>query len=440
MLLAWTTFAFAGVYPGTLLLPAVGVLALAALFRPWTAFDDLATLDRWLYLGVGVGLIQLLPLPQLLVDRLSPHDRAVWRALSLSTPASALPLSIDLASGAWALSVGAGVVIVFVTARRIFGVTGVRLVTRVVAAIGFIVAAIGLAQDATAHGLMYWRWRPIEQGAAPFGPFVNRDHFATWAILAVPLLLGYIAAHASAHDHSGATLSWRRRLALALDGRTIWLTAAAAIMVVALAATLSRSGMFGLAVALLLGALLQRKTEGTPTYAARWIVAGLALAVLAILMRVDPAALVGRVAATPRSAAGRLVIWRDTLPLVRDFWLTGTGAGTYETAMLVYQRASPGVRFNQAHNHYLQLAAEGGVLLCVPVAIALWQFAGAAARRLAADRSGMYWIRAGAICGLAGVAAQSLWETGLSTPANALLAAIVAAIALHVPVKSGRRS
>jgi O-antigen ligase len=198
--------------------------------------------------------------------------------------------------------------------------------------------------------------------------------------------------------------------------------------------------MFGLAVALLLGAFLQRRTEGTSTYAARWIVAGLAVAAMVTIARVDPAAILGRVEAAPVSAAGRLLIWRDTIPIVRDFWLTGTGAGTYETAMLVYQRASPGVRFNQAHNHYLQLAAEGGLLLCVPVAMALWHTARGAARRLAADHSGMYWIRAGAICGLAGVAAQSVWETGLTTPANALLAAIVAAIALHVPVKSGRRN
>jgi hypothetical protein len=438
MLVAWTTFAFAGVYPGTLVLPAVGCVVLAVLFRPWIAFDDMAILDRWLYLAVGLAAVQLFPLPQFLVDRLSPRDRAAWRALSLSTPAAALPLSIDLAAGAWAVSVGAGLVIVFAAARRIFGVTGVRRVTRAVSAVGLLLAGIGLAQDATAHGLMYWRWQPLEQGAPPFGPFVNRNHFATWAIMAVPLVLGYIAAHAAAHGRAGAAISWRRRLAVALDGRTIWLTASAVIMVVALAASLSRSGMFGLAVALLLGALLQRNHESAPAHAARWVAAGLAVAVIAVIAWVDPAVLFGRIAAAPVSAASRLVIWRDTIPMIRAFWLTGTGAGTYETAMLIYQRASPGVRFNQAHNQYLQFAAEGGLLLCVPAAIALWHFARAVARRLAADQSGMYWIRAGAACGLAGAAAQSLWETGLATPANALLAAIVAAIALHVPVRSGR--
>ena len=49
----------------------------------------------------------------------------------------------------------------------------------------------------------------------------------------------------------------------------------------------------------------------------------------------------------------------ETLPIIRDFPLTGTGAGTFPTAMLVYQQSDRRLFFNQAHNHYLQFAAEG---------------------------------------------------------------------------------
>ena len=34
-------------------------------------------------------------------------------------------------------------------------------------------AAIALAQDSTARGLMYWRWKPLQEGGPPFGPFVT---------------------------------------------------------------------------------------------------------------------------------------------------------------------------------------------------------------------------------------------------------------------------
>jgi O-antigen ligase len=126
-----------------------------------------------------------------------------------------------------------------------------------------------------------------------------------------------------------------------------------------------------------------------------------------------------------------MTIWRETIPVVKDFWLTGTGAGTYQRAMYVYQRSDRRVFFNQAHNHYLQVAAEGGVILVGFAAAAIVLFAAAARRRIASDTSGLVWIRIGAACGLGAVALQSVWETGLVMPANAALAATLAAIVVH---------
>jgi O-antigen ligase len=100
----------------------------------------------------------------------------------------------------------------------------------------------------------------------------------------------------------------------------------------------------------------------------------------------------------------------------------------------------PGVIFNQAHNHYLQVVSEGGLLVGIPALLMVVAFVREARARLDADRSGMFWVRAGAASGLCGVAVQSLLETGLTTPANAALAAVAAAIVTHVPprVAGGR--
>jgi O-antigen ligase len=350
----------------------------------------------------------------------------------------ALPLSIDLNAGAWAGLVAFCAVAAFLGARYIFERGGVRHMIRRVATMGFVVSCIAMAQEATAHGAMYWRWPPLGVGAPPFGPFVNRNHFGTWVILAVPLVLGYLAAHATAHPHRPArTASWQARLRLAADGRTLWLTGAAVTMIVALVVSLSRSAMFGLAVALAGGTWVARRQVASRFGPMRLLAAVMVLAGLALSFRVDPSTVAARMSAAPVGLSGRVMIWRDTLPVVRDFWLTGTGAGTYDTVMLVYQRARPGVRFNQAHNHYLQLAAEGGLLLCLPLLLGLIAFGRAAALVITDDESGMYYVRGGALCGLAGVAAQSLFETGLTTPANVILAAIAAAIAIHVPIRAG---
>ena len=224
------------------------------------------------------------------------------------------------------------------------------------------------------------------------------------------------------------------------DARMAWLAAAAVLMMVALAVTSVALGDVRLRRRLALAAWFRpagerrsagaRPSGGLP---ARW-----SWPRPCVLIRVDPATLGARFAAAPVSAAGRFAIWRDTLPVLRDFWLTGSGAGTYETVMLLYQRATPEVRFNQAHNHYLQLAAEGGLLLAIPLLLAAGQYLPECREMIASDSSGMYFVRAGAFCGLAGVAAQSVWETGLTTPANAFLAAVLAAIVVHVPARSDR--
>ena len=430
LLLAVSTFAFAGVYLRTLAVPAVLCAVLLVLYRSWAG---LTRAELWAIGALIFVLLQLVPLPGRAVDLISPHARDVWRALALQPVPRALPLSVNPDGGRWGALVAACALATFIAARHVFARGGVRRVIRAVAAIGLVVSAIGLAQEATGGGLMYWRWRPIDEGAEPFGPFVNRNHFGTWIVLAVPLTLGYLAAHATAHRRARAVARWPARIG-AIDARSIWLIAAAVFMLVALVTTLSRSAWLGLAVAIGLAPWLRPANAGIARLRpARWIAAGLLLAAAAALVRVEPAAVRSRLAAAPISIAGRVAIWRETLPVIRDFWLTGTGAGTYETVMLLYQRSSLEVRFNQAHNHYLQLAAEGGLLLAVPLVIAGRRYLRDAAAALKADGSGMYFVRAGACCGLAGAAAQSVWETGLTTPANAVLAAVLAAIAVHAP-------
>src|SRR6185436_16281006 len=64
---------------------------------------------------------------------------------------------------------------------------------------------------------------------------------------------------------------------------------------------------------------------------------------------------------------GRLGLWQDTIRIVRDFPLTGTGLNTYGIAMLHYQTIQDGSQYIEAHNDYLQILAEGGLLLGLPI-------------------------------------------------------------------------
>jgi O-antigen ligase len=132
-------------------------------------------------------------------------------------------------------------------------------------------------------------------------------------------------------------------------------------------------------------------------------------------------------------AAGRTAIWRDAAAVAQAYPLTGTGMGAYERAMIVHQSTDRRTRANQAHNQYLHQAVEGGVLVTAPIGLALLAFVWMAGKRLAADQSSSAWLRIGSLAGLAGVAVQCLWETGLRMPANGVLMAVMAAVATHRP-------
>ena len=210
----------------------------------------------------------------------------------------------------------------------------------------------------------------------------------------------------------------------------LWLGGAAALMTGCLLASLSRAGILGAAIGLLAFVAVSRSRNRVGGGAV-WLLAALAatpapstmsnLGTLALRLRET----------TEQGPWGRPAIWRDTWRMARDFPLTGVGAGAFQRGMLAYQRGSRLFFFNHAHDEYLQLVAEGGLLLCVPAAAALGSAIVLIAMRLRRDRTPIYWIRLGAASGMMAIAVQSFWDTGLRTPANGILFAVIAAMALH---------
>jgi putative inorganic carbon (hco3(-)) transporter len=404
-------------------------LGCLVVLRAWPRLED--ELDRALLIILAVVALPLLPLPTPITSLLSPNLETLKAALSLTTPAPGpmRPLSIDAWSTAWAWMVTAAAMSVFWIARARFAQGGLRRTARMIAALGFAVSLLGIMQAATAGRYVYWRYASELQGANPFGPFFNRNHFATWVIMALPFCIGYLAARSARKQAPADHVAIRTRVAHAIDPRTAWLMTAALIMSVALLLTLSRAGL--LAIAVSGGVTLMLAGRSLAPRRQRGVLIGVAVVALLGFGWADIPALRERVAGTQTGLANRFVIWRESAPVARDFWLTGTGPGTYQEAMFVYQRSDRTVFFNQAHNHYLQVATEGGVLLVIAVGFALVTLVRIARARVKGDTSGMVWSRIGAACGLFAVALQSVWETGLVMPANAALAAILAAVLVH---------
>ena len=413
------------------------MLLLLAIARPPIGRRPGRVLDAALLLCLLAIAAQLIPLQAALRARLSPAGFAVDRVVALGAEPAVHPphpLSVEPEATAWALALAAAYIGLFWCARAIFSSGGVRSTVRGVASLGLALTALVAVQRATAPTLLYWTWTPISAGASPYGPFVNRNGLASWLAMAIPLVIGYaMARYHSAHRADGGAIPGD-----SIDPTQLWLGGAAVLMSGGLLASMSRAGILGGGIGLMALIVFSRKRiRGGASLA--WMGAGL----VALVVLASAYANLGKLAmrlqeTTEQGTWGRPAIWRDTWRMASDFWLTGVGAGAFQRGMLAYQEGSRLFFFNHAHDEYLQLLAEGGVLVVVPAAAAVLAAIVLMAKYLGADRTAMFWVRAGAISGLIAVAVQSIWDTGLRMPANGTLFAVIAAIAVHEPRPASR--
>jgi hypothetical protein len=220
--------------------------------------------------------------------------------------------------------------------------------------------------------------------------------------------------------------------------RIVLAATAAAVMLVSILWSMSRSGMDGTALALaILGAAGMYRLGSTAQK--RIAVTGLlVLTLFAIGWR--GAGTLAEWYGRTQTFEWRVQLWNDTLPALRDFWLVASGINTYGTVMLVYPQTNAEVHAQQAHNDYLQLAVEGGLLVGIPVLILVGLFVAVVRRRLAQPQSDMtWWLRMGAVAGICGIAVQSTVEFSLQIPGIAVLFAVLVAIAIHEPADVERR-
>jgi hypothetical protein len=415
---------------------AVAAALLLLIVRPSIVRGDFRWIDLAIIVYLCVMAMQTIPLPPSVRLALSPATRVVDLRLRMDAPADALsdtprPLSLYAALTLRSLWLGVAAVVTFWCGRSLFARGGIRAGARTIAGLGFALAAVGIAQHASAPHTVYWSRAFIR--TEPFGPFMNRSDFAMWLIMALPLTAGYLLARL----HSRQRRSGELFNADAFDNTALFLTVAMGFMAAGLMVGLSRSGIIGaIASAVALWMFSERRMHRRSRV---WLLGGAAALAIIALAFANTSAVSRRVEESldTKSSSGRVAIWRATVPIIRAFWLTGTGAGAYERAMMVYQPAPHETYFNHAHDEYLQLLTEGGVALAVPGLIALAAAIVLVRRRLSADRTPIYWVRAGAASGMIAAAVQSLWETGLRRPANGLLFAVLAAMAMHAAQQEG---
>ncbi len=329
-----------------------------------------------------------------------------------------------------------------------------RVLIYTIVAAGLASALFGIFRQTLQRDAIGFFLPRLPKGSG-YAQFINRNHFAYLAEMALGLTLGLAA---------GLGLARQRTLIYAALALPIW---------VALILCNSRGGIFAmLCQVVFLGAtygvsrrgIVESRSGGgghhhhhraqlsSPTSSrttSRTLVARIALAALLSLLIIigmiwvggDP--LADRMSSVRDEAAsisdggeasrtGRKEIWSATWKMFEDHPLAGVGIGGYWIAISGYHRGSGTLIPQQAHNEYLELLASGGVIGFALLPLFIYFFLRSARRRL---RVGSLFARAstlGALTGIFGVAVHSLVDFGLHVPVNALaLIGLVAVAAAH---------
>lgn len=266
----------------------------------------------------------------------------------------------------------------------------------------------------------------VEHGR-PMGPFVNRNHFALFCAMLIPVAVSFAAGGVGRSRGGrgllfGARCSFSRLLALSCT----------CILAAGVVVSLSRSGVLVLGSAgLVITALLLRQ---------RWFSGFVAVALVVALvagMRYLPMDEFHDRIETLRdpleteSAQTRLQVWGDSLRIWRDFPVAGCGTDAFRVVYPMYKSSTARKGAIHAENEYVQILADNGLLgalmaVCLGVALfrgTLWGNGN--------DESGQRRaLRDIALSVVIAVAVHAFFDFGVRMPLNCFMFATILGCAL----------
>src|SRR6266700_4148663 len=277
---------------------------------------------------------------------------------------------------------------------------------------GFFISIFGILQQLTFNGKLYW-FRKMHYGGIPFGPYANRNHFAGFAELVLPLALV--------------------PLVLGRVRRERWPVVSLFVVVGigALFLSASRGGIvsFGVELAVLAFAVVLRRTKG------KQLLTGAAVLLLALLMVswLGVGQILQRFSSLQSletTADKRASMRRDTWRIFLDHPVAGMGLGTLQIVYPPYETLYDGKIVNHTHNDYLEALAETGLLgglCCAWFVVVLLRVSFKRLRQVGNSFAGA--LQLSGLVAASGFLVHSLVDFNLHIPSNALLFFLMAHLA-----------
>ncbi len=392
---------------------------------------------RYLFWGfLGLVLFQIIPWPHFLVKIFSPSTSSFRELFGVggsggSFMSISLIPSLTLKQGLEILSY---FILGFLIINTVTRMKQVRRIVYVLVGMGIFQAFYGLFElyNPNPRILFYEKVHALD---CVTGTFVNRNHFSGYLEMVIPLAIGLVIARVDFLSMSG--LKWREKiLRLSEKGTAVNLILGGGVVVMAVGVVYSksRSGVFLLVLTFLLFFELTVFYFGRARHQQKGVKNFLKVSFLIItliVLYVGVGSVVERFTRMKLMEEGRFTYWENTMEMVGNYPVFGTGLGTFGAVYPAYEESSRDIWVSHAHNDYLEYLSEvgflgivlllGGILFMGVHSFLIWQY------RRHPEVKG---YALGGIVALVAILIHSITDFNLHIPANMVLFTVVLSLTL----------
>lgn len=316
----------------------------------------------FLFIFLSFLIFQLIPFPRFIVSLISPETVNISDSLNAS-PAQFIPFSLVPVETLFFSFRFVSIVIFFLVFLKFkFEKNELISIIRVFIYTVSFQSLFGLIKYSIKSENFFLFFHKIKinpDSGFLTGTLGNPDHFAFYLEMAIPILLALIFYKLGFFD-SGRNLREKLISSFNQDRKTIINFILLGIISISLLLTGSRSGIVTAFLALLIFALLSVYLKRSRSIRKKLKYIFIAIAFVAVFIGIENTT--NKFMKTNLASSGRFLRWPNTLKMVSDFPVFGSGFGTYKYSFYLYDTDPSGVWSTHAHNEYLETLSEGGFL------------------------------------------------------------------------------
>lgn len=310
-------------------------------------------------------VLQVVPLPPFMVKFLSPGAFLAYSPVAeLSDKGQWLPLTVNQKATIQEFLRILACALAYVMTIQLLGhPLKLKKTVNVVIALAVGIAFLAILQNMSSPELIFW-FREAPANSHPFGPWINPNQFAGYIEMISPIALGVFLFY-KPRIHSDE--SWREKVVSFFtrpeSNLYFYYGFAAILLILSVFVSLCRGGIITITLTGMVYILLYNNLQ---LQRGRLAVLFVSCCAFLAISWFGWDAIIAEFSQGFDSEGSirdaRLTVWKDTIVLIKDFLFFGSGFGTFVDIFPSYSSLTDNFIYDHAHNDYLELLADGGLI------------------------------------------------------------------------------